>query len=170
MFDPNRTSVSYFRRRTLWRILMVACVLGAICSALLIVHATQSEDYWNQRAAASYTGWVTTQGQYALSIEPCRHSPCDNVAIDITMVNTIGTRLPPCTLGGVLIDDGKGFDVYNICPSNIPIRATFTGDSLINGSTTAGSGTLHLQIADTYATYHLVSATIQEQNAVFGGH
>jgi hypothetical protein len=161
-------------RRLRQLLILAACVaLGAAMVAFPVLHsAVASDQHTNARTAASYTGWVATNSPtpLALSVEPCRHAPCDNIAIDLTVVNALGTRQVPCVLGGVLTNDGRGFDVYALCPGNIPVRATFTGTAPIIGTTTDGTGTLQLQYGVTYATYHLRSATMGEQDAIFAGH
>lgn len=158
--------------------LALVLMLGAGIGGTLLFQTIATQNTINARTAASYTGWVSTNGDspVAFTIEPCRKGPCDplatdgTVVIDFSYVNSIGTLQPPCPLGGKLIAEGRGFDVTNTCPGGVYVRAYYIGDASIEGTTTDGEGTLTLTFGTTVTTYHLRSATIQEQHDIFGGH
>lgn len=122
------------------RLLTGLLVVGLMATILLSVRAFQEaayQQYWDGRVAASYTGWVATSppAALAITIEPCRHAPCQNIALDFSYRATpqqdIYTKIHYFTLGGEQTGPHSLYVVGSclgvICTATIT-QATWQGD------------------------------------------
>lgn len=166
--DPHATQPGTVSR---WpdRLLTGLLVAGLMAVLLLGARAfteVAHQQYWDGRVAASYTGWVGTSGMatIALSIRPCTHNPCDNVALDVTYRADPYAKAYEYALGGVQTG-----------PHSMALTGVFHGgycDATLTGATwaqntTDGTATLTMRCGTRTTIYHLRSATLTQQAQPF---
>ena len=158
--------------RELRRLLLVGLIVGIIvvvvgAVALVRVVRTQQAVY----GQSQYTGWAGTDANgnpTSLTLEPCQHSPCPNVSVDLTLREA--TRTDPnfqhhYVLGGYFLNDRELYVAGTY--ESIILTADITCSQPIDGSITAGTAVMTLKRGSVVTIFQLKAATLQEQSEIF---
>jgi hypothetical protein len=170
--SPERIARNLRDNRVMRQFLLIlGCMvlIGGLFAAHVLHDAEQANIARTQHIAAGYHGWVNTDGGLPISvfITACGHAPCNNVSLEVEVVESAFTQPHFYTLYGTLNSDHTIY-ASGVC-AGLPCNITLTSDHVIDGDLTTGHATLVFNEGTNSNTYPMAAATLTDKARIFKG-